>query len=50
MLRCNQLWAFTLLSFGVGILVGCVCQSGVLSTILALGAMGLGICILGRRK
>ena len=49
MCRNNQLVGCSLISFGLGILVGTILKSGFLCCLIGLGMLVLGFCILQKR-
>lgn len=49
MCRRNQLWAFVLIAFGLGLLVGLWLTSGFLCGCLGVGAVALGLILLQRK-
>ncbi len=50
MRNCNTTPAVCLLALGAGILIGTACGSAVVSILLALAAIGMGVCILCRHR
>lgn len=50
MRKCNTAPAVCLLALGAGILIGAACGSAVVSILLALAAIGMGVCILCRHR
>ncbi len=49
MCRKRRTWGSCLISFGAGLIFGQWISSAVLCVLLALGLMGMGLCICGRR-
>lgn len=47
-MRCSKHWGLCLLSLGLGIFLGTVLSSRLLGFLLALAAMGLGLCVTHR--
>lgn len=49
MCRRNQLLGWILLAFGLGLLVGKCLESGFLSTVVGIGLIVIGFCVMRRR-
>ena len=49
MCRQNQLWGFALLSFGLGVIVGMLLESGFFSICFGCGLVILGFCVMHRK-
>lgn len=49
MCRRNQLWAFVLIAFGLGLLVGLCLSSGFVCCCLGIGAVVMGLFVLQRK-
>lgn len=50
MCRRDMVVAVALIAFGAGVLVGSWIESGLLRFLLAAGAIGLGILLLGQKR
>ena len=50
MCRRNQALAFSLISFGIGVLVGGWIESCILRFLLAAGSIGVGILLLSEKR
>lgn len=49
MCRKNQLYGFTLIAFGVGLMIGNWLESGIFCFLLGLGGVFLGLWMLGKK-
>lgn len=49
MCRRNQLWGFTAIAFGLGLLIGCSIESGFWCCILGISAIVFGFLSLQRK-